>query len=346
MSNVEDAKKLLEFINNNEYLSTRAKPVNPFLIKSGVAGLANDRLLSYNETLSFIIAEYFKKVEDYDKVSLLDFRRFVVNYHNNVFASGNEYENFSNSDIFLDYKDTYPKVSDRMANFYQVFHTIILALDSKTKLEDFFNHVSMCQDNTRFSKLSEYFSNMEEKLPSSAYTNNDKAKLFNEYLMHAKNKYGAANVIVYINSYLDGNENAITRDNNFRDLFVKNLTPNDILRITNNDVKGYINKLFNIKENNNDEIISLFVRAIYETQAKYGAAQACHAIRMISHNNLSYITNGNGNYRDKLSEYSYDELIAAVNNYIMSCPDIEGCDRIESVLNNIIDSCRVNIPKQ
>lgn len=61
MSNVEDAKKLLEFINNNEYLSTRAKPVNPFLIKSGVAGLANDRLLSYNETLSFIIAEYFKK---------------------------------------------------------------------------------------------------------------------------------------------------------------------------------------------------------------------------------------------------------------------------------------------
>ncbi len=346
MSNVEDAKKLLEFINNNEYLSTRAKPVNPFLIKSGVAGLANDRLLSYNETLSFIIAEYFKKVEDYDKVSLLDFRRFVVNYHNNVFASGNEYENFSNSDIFLDYKDTYPKVSDRMANFYQVFHTIILALDSKTKLEDFFNHVSMCQDNTRFSKLSEYFSNMEEKLPSSAYTNNDKAKLFNEYLMHAKNKYGAANVIVYINSYLDGNENAITRDNNFRDLFVKNLTPNDILRITNNDVKGYINKLFNIKENNNDEIISLFVRAIYETQAKYGAAQACHAIRMISHNNLSYITNGNGNYRDKLSEYSYNELIAAVNNYIMSCPDIEGCDRIESALNNIIDSCRVNIPKQ
>ena len=43
--------------------------------------------------------------------------------------------------------------------------------------------------------------------------------------MYAKNKYGAANVIVYINSYLDGNENAITRDNNFRDLFVKNLTP-------------------------------------------------------------------------------------------------------------------------
>ena len=233
-----------------------------------------------------------------------------------------------------------------MANFYQVFHTIILALDSKTKLEDFFNHVRMCQDNTRFYKLSEYFSNMEEKLPSSTYTNNDKEKLFNEYLMYAKNKYGAANVIVYINSYLDGNENAITRDNNFRDLFVKNLTPNDILRITNNDAKGYINKLFNIKENNNDEIISLFVRAIYETQAKYGAAQACHAIRMISHNNLSYITNSNGNYRDKLSEYSYDELIAAVNNYIMSCPDIEGCDRIESVLNNIIDSCRINIPKQ
>lgn len=343
MSNVEDAKKLLEFINNNEYLSTRAKPVNPFLIKSGVAGLANDRLLSYNETLSFIIAEYFKKVEDYDKVSLLDFRRFVVNYYNNVFASGSEYENFCNSSIFLEYSDSYSRISDRMANFYQVFRTLIMSLDSKTKLEDFFNHVSMCQDNNRFYKLSEYFSNMQDKSLNKSNESIDKEALLKEYIVYASKKYGAANVIVYINSYLDGNVNAITRDNNYRDLFVENLTPNDIFRITNNDVKGYINKLFNIKENNNDEIVSLFVRAIYETQAKYGAAQACHAIRMISYNNLSYITNSNGNYRDKLSEYSYDELVAAVNSYIMSCPDIEGCSKIEAALNNIIETYNTTV---
>lgn len=343
MSNVEDAKKLLEFINNNEYLSTRAKPVNPFLIKSGVAGLANDRLLSYNDTLSFIIAEYFKKVEDYDKVSLLDFRRFVVNYYNNVFASGSEYENFCNSSIFLEYSDSYSRISDRMANFYQVFRTLIMSLDSKTKLEDFFNHVSMCQDNNRFYKLSEYFSNMQDKSLNKSNESIDKEALLKEYIAYASKKYGANNVPTYILSYVNGNANAITRDNNYRDLFVENLTANDILKITNNDIKGYVSQLLNAPEKENEELVSLFTEAIYETYKKYGAKQACYAINMITHKSLEYVTNGSGNYRNRLSEYSYDDLINVVRNYVMNCPSTEGCSKIESALNNIIETYNTTV---
>lgn len=343
MSNVEDAKKVIEYINSNDYLSKRAKPVNPFLIKSGVVGLANDRRLSYNETLSFIIAEYFKKVEDYDKVSLLNFRRFVVNYYNNVFANGSEYENFSNSSIFLDNSSSYPRISDRMANFYQIFRTLIMSLDSKTELEDFFNHVSMCQDNTRFCKLSEYFSNMQQEPLNKSHESIDKEALLKEYIAYASKKYGANNVPTYIISYVNGNANAITRDNNYRDLFVENLTADDILKITNNDIKGYINQLLNAPEKDNEELVSLFTRAIYETYKKYGAKQACYAINMITHKSLEYVTNGSGNYRNRLSEYSYDDLINVVRSYIMNCPRVEECSEIESALNCIIETYNTTV---
>lgn len=343
MSNVEDAKKVIEYINGNEYLAKRAKPVNPFLIKSGVVGLANDRLISYNETLSFMIAEYFKKVEDYDKVSLLDFRRFVVNFYNNVFASGSDYENFCNSSIFLEYSDSYSRISDRMANFYQVFRTLIMSLDSKTKLEDYFNHVSMCQDNNRFYKLSEYFSNMQDKSLNKSNESIDKEALLKEYIVYASKKYGINNVSTYIISYVNGNANAITRDNNYRDLFVKNLTADDILKITNNDIKGYINQLLNAPKKDNEELVSLFTRAIYETYKKYGDKQACYAIEMITCKKLEYVTNGSGDYRNKLSEYSYDELINVVRNYVMGCPSVGGCSKIESALNSIIETYNTTI---
>jgi len=64
---------------------------------------------------------------------------------------------------------------------------------------------------------------------------------------------------------------------------------------------------------------------------------------MITHKSLEYVTNGSGNYRNRLSEYSYDDLINVVRNYVMNCPSTEGCSKIESALNNIIETYNTTV---
>ena len=69
MANINDAKKVINFINTNSYLSSKARKTNPFLIKNGVVGLASDRNLSYNSTIAFLITKYYKSVSNYDNVN-------------------------------------------------------------------------------------------------------------------------------------------------------------------------------------------------------------------------------------------------------------------------------------
>lgn len=69
----------------------------------------------------------------------------------------------------------------------------------------------------------------------------NKKELFDRYILHVLKKYGIEGTFLHVQSYMNGNVAAITRDNNFRQLFRTNINANDIVNITGNNIRGYIN---------------------------------------------------------------------------------------------------------
>lgn len=76
----------------------------------------------------------------------------------------------------------------------------------------------------------------------------NKKDIFDRYVQLALIKYGFDIAIKQIQSYMSGNEYAITRDGNFRQLFVQYVSPYDISIITNNDLIGYVSLYYKDNE--------------------------------------------------------------------------------------------------
>ena len=64
--------------------------------------------------------------------------------------------------------------------------------------------------------------------------------IVDNYILYAEQKYGYSDIHIYLSDYLRGNESAITRDNNYRDLFSEYLEPSIVLSITGPNIDSYI----------------------------------------------------------------------------------------------------------
>ncbi len=330
MTNIEEAKQLINFINNNEYLKSKAKEVNPFTIHNGVVGMAFDKYLSYNSIMAYTISEYFKNVNDFDKVNIDDFKRYVIDLYNSIFVDKSKLEKFKNSSIFQENERRFNSNNSEIVNFYQIFRTMFLSLNDKTELDDYFNLISECQDERVSKGLMTHFDKYDKKVNDDK-TKQDKEKLLREFIIYASKKYGNKNVLLILQDYINGNVNAITRDNGFRELFRTNLLRKDILDITLNNLEGYIQNTLQPK----DEMIYCFEGAINTTYKKYGFKQTCAALEGIFNNNFSYISNGNQKYRQRLKEFDFDSLIREINSYL-STIEITDDDYIKELVSHIV----------
>lgn len=313
MSNIEDAKKVIEFVNTNQTLVSKARKVNPFLMNAGIAGVANDRKLSYNSVLTGLIADYFNECKDYNKASLDDFKIFVGRYYNDIFVNATSLEKFVSSSNFQSDLPRFSSVGDCLNNYNQVFRGIMINLEQNMNLNDYFNHVSSCQDEKKYFEKSNYYDELyntvkNERIERENQNKNiNKKQLFDEYITYAGQKFGITNVMRYIESYVKGNQCAISRDNNFRDLFIENITPKDIYHITNNNINNYVDTYLGVTQPR-DRLYELYTEAIYETFIKYGYKQAFYAVFNSFNGNFSAITNGKNNYRSELGKYDINEV--------------------------------------
>ena len=92
VSNEEDAKEVLNFINKNKYIQEGLCNPNPFAYNNGKISMTCDRNLSYNNTIASLIATYIdtrKKQQNLRGVKLSDFVRFVAEYHKDRFQQFN-----------------------------------------------------------------------------------------------------------------------------------------------------------------------------------------------------------------------------------------------------------------
>lgn len=332
--NIEDAKKIINYINNNEYLIKHSKEVNPFTLHTGIVGLANDRKLSYNETVAYLIQDYYKSVKDFDKVSINDFRIYLLNVYKSVFSDKTKLNKFKQTTMFEKYKGSFDSDNEEVVNYYEVFITLLMSLNENTKIEEYYKHVSNCQNDDKYLKLVEHFDEFDNK-----YKNINKEEILSNFILYAGKKYGKRNVSYILQCYMNGDKNAITRDNDFRKLFTMYITKEDILRITNNNLEMFVE----YEQESSLDILNTFLISINDTYQKYGYKQACHALRCIFNHNFNYISNGTNYNRRRLQEYNYDKLIEVINSYLNSVELKDDEDYIETVVSYIVNTNRYSL---
>lgn len=312
MVNIDEANKVINFINNDPYLSNKARKTNPFLMKSGVVGIASDKKLSYNSTLAYLITKYFKETTNYDNVSYNDFKRFSQKYFNDVFINQTKLEDFIYDEEFLINKKRFNYDGEALANFYEVFRLINISLNEYTNMKDFYNHILICQNKESFQRLSKYYDTIIRNFENEPVPNNkNKKELLDQYIRYAIKKYnGVDNTLNYLKTYINGNPNAITRDNNFRSNFAKYLSPKEVINIANGNIENYVHSFMPNMIVKNDNLHELFMTSIIATYNKYGFNHAKVALKaLITKNDACHITNSNQNYRNRLLKYSYEEIL-------------------------------------
>lgn len=80
---LKEAKKLINYINNNEFLVKGHMDVSPFCFRDGIVGLALDNYLSYNSVICFLIGKYLenkKMLRKLNDVNCHDLYEFVKNF--------------------------------------------------------------------------------------------------------------------------------------------------------------------------------------------------------------------------------------------------------------------------
>lgn len=359
IKNMEDAEKVMEFIDNNEELNNAITNTNPFVMRENKVGLAMDDLLSYNSIVAYLLKEYFIKCKEsnYSNVDLNSFRSYVINFYNDTFINGRNLENFRYSDIFLSsyensYKD-YHDLSGCLLNYYQVVKLIITSLDETKTLDDYKNHYRDCNDPEVLKSLNKYF-NDKIKNPVEVSNEEDVTKkvlykeILDAYIIYASKKYGPENVIIYLNSYIyQNNDVAITRDEGFRDKFLKYLPKHLILEIIQNDLESYID---NIQKGKDVDKIQLFEDISIATLKKHGYYQLSGAIKKgIDDGNYDSFTNGSidENYRLKLIEnVKPEELIELCKLYLKSSGyDISSLDNVDEIISSFCNEIQMKVEK-
>ena len=135
VSNPEDAEKLSEFVNNNEYIMEGLIEPNPFAFAHNNIAYASDGRESYNGIFSKYVELYFKERTKEGKLfdtGLIDFYRFVGNYYNENIVRNNEEQLKKDFEEGYDVKD--------LNDLKLVSHLLIKTSDPDFTYEDYLDH--------------------------------------------------------------------------------------------------------------------------------------------------------------------------------------------------------------
>jgi len=320
MGELDAAKETIEAINNNPELSKKAKKTNPFLYRSGVVGIGYDDNTSYNSIVSELVEKYLKKCRrenTLQNVSYQDFRVFIINEYNKNFTTQEGVKAFSESYEMAN--ATFAnnlRMDEKLLNLEQVYKTLILSLDPKTTLDTMFEHLKNCQDpykrdcTQRFFQKSLSFS--EQKNDTINFRN-----IVNDFIIHICKTRGYGQVKLIFNHVYNGEYEYVTRTNDFRNLFMKYISPQTLHSIVGNDIDLYERNLMNnINSQNLQENINkkqLFDSYLQCNLNKYGYEKTLYQINLFMGGEINAITRTN-NYRVLFHKYMTPQDINLITN--------------------------------
>lgn len=313
-----DTKKVIDFINNNQTLTSAAKPVNPFLQKTGVIGMAYDRWMSYNSMLSDMLSRYFrekKKTNTLASASLNDFRNYLQTFTNNIFNNRDALVEFMKDKKVIREFEYYRGIIDEfgvLANIKDILELINLELDPSKTNDDYFKRIELYMSEkhqqSNHESITRLLRTNDKEDVKIAY---NAKEIVDDYIRYAIKKYGSVdNAARYLLNYLNANDICgITRDivppykEGFRFLFQKYVSRNKLYTIVNGDAINYMNSLAQKKDNSIDTL-KLFRDACKATIRKYGYMQLISALYNGINGDYSSFTNdGDKMLRENMMKY-------------------------------------------
>lgn len=338
MESIEDARKVMSFINNDPELVQNAKSTNPFSVREGVVGIAYDDMLSFNGVLSKLMSSYFQKHRNqntFGNVSIDDFKNYVSMEYSRIFKDASNIQNFniSSEDIRRCRGN-----SGAILNYEQVYKTILMSLDGRTNYNDILFSINNYKDRKNNNVMLDYYNSVLKSRNYNIKNNTVKfssvvdnhlqyaKNIVDNYILHAANKYGRQNISKYLNDYMRGNQNAITRDNNYRNLFIENVSIERLQEITDSNLEGYIAKICNQNSIQNEyqnshtnthqgitisDIKNILDGYILLATTKYGVSNVSKYLNDYMIGNQNAITRA-ANYRNLFIEYVSPSLISVI----------------------------------
>lgn len=305
VNNLEDAKRIIDYVTSNEYLKTGMLEVNPFLPNCNGVGITMDNNFSFNSELSKSIASFIEYLKANNSLHLATIENF------------NNYINSSLSQIVdLDLKDIYSLLGKTTSKNFS--------------LQDFVNHA-----NNKL--IDKYTDDRKRIIDPSYYLEN--AIIVTEKFYPGNSKTAIKEYMRSNATYFTNKERA--REGLMKYVRPGDLVP--LLRaklqekgveIPNRDeelIEKYLNIVLN-KQNNYREEFEIIKQAYMSTLSAYNINQAITAFKdLFLNGSVKYFTNRFGD-REK--------LIKKVLPYNVKKIIVSNIDTMNLDINNIDDICQ------
>ena len=269
LNNLDDVKKVINFLNSSEDITSNMRYTNPFMYRCGIIGVTYDHNLEFNKVCSYLIFKYMLHKESINSISTSDFINFVKSYFNMLIDTNNpdEFNKFINSDMFRnDYtriikgSNEHKYIQQIINNYFIIFEEIIKLSNKDNDFNSFCDLYLFSTNIDENNKREDFIRNIIEKYRYQENLVNVKKQVVDDYIKYDYYKYKSADEVSkrltnYANSkitYRADAINYITRDKGFREKFI-NIEPEDIYQITNNDIYGYVDKIVSLS--NNEEVL-------------------------------------------------------------------------------------------
>lgn len=356
--NINDFSKLINFLNNNNYIQEGLLPANPFLFNINGIPVASDGTISFNATISHLIALYINNktsTNELNTVNVDDFYLFVENYYKYSFSSKTGIYSLM-SQFQID--------SSMLVDYKNVFELILKSKDPNFRINDYIAHYQECSNpNIQNNKENDIInlingSNQNTNEYIEQKTNETFLYIFDVMFKKYPNEDLVLNAINFYLIY--GDLTKLTRENNLRDdiansTFRQDL--NNILLSKNIDFKEYAKKLLEqrkqLNQNNNpqaivydkDKFVLETIKKILITMSyKYDKVTAIqNLINYVKTGKSSFLTRFN-NLRDEIDNSTFrqdlQEILTKLNitieDYINTIVDIGSFSQGGNISNNTI----------
>ena len=249
--NTEDVVRLSDYVNNDNELSLSANLSHPFSLRNEIISLAYDGVLSYNKTLSYIIASYIQDKKHVKKLSLKEFSKYTKSMYEDIFINGKNTIDFLNSKTFLNEKKLFESAKDELKEYMLMFDVILFGLNVNNDFNDFLDFASSLKNEKYLENIDSKILNVLSKnnILDENISNRDISieDILKSYIKFVNSKFDSDKIIMYLEEFKDSNNYVyITRNKDFRDLFRKYITPDKIEEITSYDIRNYVNSVLGI----------------------------------------------------------------------------------------------------
>lgn len=307
VNSMEDAKKIVDFVSNNEYIKDGLISINPFLPNYNGIGMTMDNNYTYNGTISDIIANFITKLRNENRLNLAtveNLNMFIKEQKANIRD--------------LDLKDIYElldKITSKEFDFQQ-----------------FLDHA----DN----KLIDKYTDDRERITDPSY-------YFEQAVIETSKKKYDFTVADSIRHALSRNPDGFTRTNRARDGVLKYVHPGDIINImrtklSENNVsipttdEELISKYAELVVPKLD-LFEIIQTAYKNTLKYYDEKQAKYAVkRLILNDDAGYFTN-KFNDRFLLKQYVLGHDIKKIILNGININDLD-VNNIEEIISRFCDT--------